>query len=150
MRILVVSGPNLNLLGTREPGVYGRTTLPEIEAELAEIGRDMGVEVECHQSNHEGVLVDVIHEAVDRCDGIVINPGALTHYSIALRDAVGAVSLPTVEVHLSNIAKREEFRHRSVIVPVCIGQISGFGPASYRIGLAALIEYLKSREAGGE
>lgn len=137
-RILVIHGPNLNLLGTREPQVYGSTTLAEIDAGLRGLGHDLGVEVESVQSNHEGDIIDAIHGARGRCAGILINPGAYTHYSIAIRDAIAAVEMPVVEVHLSNVHKREEFRHRSVISPVVVGTIAGFGPDSYALGLRAL------------
>lgn len=145
-RILVIHGPNLNLLGTREPEVYGSTTLPEIDAMLVELGGELGVAVESFQSNHEGAIIDAIHGARGRCAGILINPGAFTHYSIAIRDAIAAVGLPVVEVHLSNIYKREEFRHRSVIAPVAVGSIAGFGPDSYRLGLSALVRFVQSRK----
>lgn len=136
-RVLVLHGPNLNLLGRREPGVYGPTTLAEIDALLAERGRSLGVEVACYQANGEGELVEAIHRAADQADAIVINPGAYTHYSIAIRDALAAVGLPAVEVHLSNVQAREPFRAQSVIAPVCRGTIAGFGPLSYLLGLEA-------------
>jgi 3-dehydroquinate dehydratase-2 len=141
-RVLVVHGPNLNLLGTREPEVYGNTTLEEIEADLAAVAKASGAEVQCFQSNHEGALIDRIHEARSWADGILINPGGLTHTSVALRDALAAVALPVVEVHLSNVAARVDFRQRSLVTPIAVGIVSGFGPASYRLGLEALLDTL--------
>ena len=144
--ILVLHGPNLNLLGQREPGIYGSLTLEAIDRQLEEAAAVLQVTVSSLQSNHEGVLVDAIHDALEHYQGILINAGAYTHTSIALRDAVAAVALPTVEVHLSNIYRREAFRHHSYIAPVAIGQISGFGADSYRLGLHALVHYLKQLE----
>ncbi len=139
--ILILHGPNLNLLGTREPNVYGRETLAGVNAMLTEHAERLQVQVRCLQSNHEGELIDAIHKAEETA--LLFNPGAFTHYSLALRDAVAAKGLPTVEVHLSNVHAREEFRHRSVIAPVCLGQISGFGSYSYVVGLAALVHHLE-------
>jgi len=136
--VLVLNGPNLNMLGKREPGVYGAKTLAEIEAETKAHGESLGISVDFRQSNHEGMLVDWIHEALGRCRGIVINPGAYTHTSVALHDAIRAVGLPTIELHLSNVFAREAFRHHSYISPVALGVICGFGPHGYRLALSAL------------
>jgi 3-dehydroquinate dehydratase-2 len=139
VKILVLHGPNLNLLGTREPGVYGKLTLVEIDRMIREHARRRGHVVDCRQSNHEGQLVDWLQAARrDGFGGVVFNPGAFTHYSIALRDAVAAIALPVVEVHLSNVHGREEFRRHSVIAAVARGQIAGFGPQSYLLGVDAL------------
>jgi 3-dehydroquinate dehydratase-2 len=143
MKILVVHGPNLNLLGTREPGVYGRLTLAEINSAIMDLGAELGCDIRIEQSNSEGILVDIIQSAPGTCDGILINPAAYTHTSVAIRDAISAVALPAVEVHLSNIHSREEFRTKSFIAPVVIGQISGFGADSYLLGIRALYKQIK-------
>jgi 3-dehydroquinate dehydratase-2 len=145
IKILIIHGPNLNLVGTREPDIYGSLTLQEMDERLQAYAVGKRLELRSFQSNHEGAIVDAIQEAVNWADGLIINPGAYTHYSYAIRDAIAAVNLPTVEVHLSNIHAREDFRHISVIAPVCIGQISGFGWRSYLLGLDALL-----MELGGE
>lgn len=144
LHLLVLNGPNLNLLGTREPQVYGSLTLADINSSLKLEAQKLQVELSCLQSNIEGKLVEAIHSARESSQGIIINAGAYTHTSIAIRDALSAVELPTVEVHLSNIYQREEFRHHSYIAPVAIGQISGFGADSYILGLHALVNYLKN------
>lgn len=143
LSILVLHGPNLNLLGLREPVIYGSLTLAEINRLLNSKAMELQTQILPVQSNHEGVLVDAIHGALGYHQGIVINAGAYTHTSVALRDAIAAVNLPTVEVHLSNIYGREDFRHHSYIAPVVIGQISGFGAQSYLLGLQALVSYLR-------
>jgi 3-dehydroquinate dehydratase-2 len=143
LSILVLHGPNLNLLGQREPGIYGSVTLDKINQLLEQEGQKLQAKVFALQSNHEGVLVDAIHEALGQYHGILINAGAYTHTSVALRDALAAVAIATVEVHLSNIYQRETFRHHSFIAPVAIGQISGFGAESYRLGLQALVHHLR-------
>ncbi len=143
MKILVLNGPNLNLLGHREPAVYGTATLSDAQALLSRAAGELGVEIACFQSNHEGELLDRVHRAIDDCAGIVINPGAYTHTSIALRDGISAIGLPAVEVHMSNIYSREEFRHHSVISPVCAGQVCGFGIFGYEWALRALVEHIR-------
>ncbi len=144
-RILVLHGPNLNLLGVREPGHYGHATLEEIERHLDAVARPMGYELEFFQSNHEGALVDRIQTARGRARGILINPAAYTHTSVAIRDALLAAGLPVVEVHLSNVHKREPFRHHSYVADIAVGQVTGFGPDSYYLGLVSLINHIEGR-----
>lgn len=146
MRVLFLNGPNLNLLGHREPEVYGKTTLADIEARVRGRANSLGATIDFRQSNSEGELVGWIQQAKNNFDAIVINAAAYTHTSVALRDAICAVGVPTIEIHLSNIHAREEFRHRSLIAPVCKGQIAGFGPNSYILGLEAAVNINAGRE----
>jgi 3-dehydroquinate dehydratase-2 len=143
VKILVINGPNLQLLGKREPDIYGPDGLQAVEARLGELATDLGVEIACRQSNHEGEIVDWIGEAADQFDGIIINPAAYTHTSIAIRDALKGCGLPALEVHISNVYSREEFRHRSLTAPVCLGQITGLGTDGYEWALRALVQKLK-------
>jgi 3-dehydroquinate dehydratase-2 len=143
-RILVLHGPNLNLLGTREPEVYGKDTLADVDRDLHALAKELGLRIECKQSNHEGQLIDWLHAARGASDGVIINPGGLTHSSIALRDAIVAIELPCVEVHLSNIQGREEFRRHSITAGACVGAVLGFGRTSYLLGLRALAARLSA------
>lgn len=149
MKILVLHGPNLNLLGTREPGIYGSLSLEDINSKLIELGKELGAEITCQQSNHEGALIDALQDARTWAEGVVFNPGGYTHTSIALRDAISAIGIPVIEVHLSNVYAREKFRHVSMISAVCKGKIVGLGWRSYTLGLKALIEILREMESGG-
>lgn len=146
-KILLMNGPNLNMLGKREPDIYGAQTLTDLEERIKLQGKNVGIEVVCFQSNHEGELIDRLHAAVmENIDGIILNPGAYTHYSIALRDAIAAIDIPVIEVHISNVHTRESFRQQSVIAPVAVGQIVGFGFFGYELAFLALKDYVKGRE----
>lgn len=147
LRILVINGPNLNRLGLREPDIYGRFTLVDLEEILRKEGEILGLDIDFFQSNSEGAIIDAIQQARDKYDGLIINPGAYTHYSIAIRDAIVGEGIPTVEVHISNIYKREDFRHHSFIAPVAIGQITGFGIYGYILALYGLNTYLRGNYA---
>ncbi len=146
LRVLVINGPNLNRLGKREPEIYGHLTLEEINKQLSELGITLDVHIDYFQSNTEGFIIDEIHRAADQYDGVIINPAAYTHYSYAIADAIKSISLPFVEVHLSNIYVREEFRSHSVTAASCIGAITGFGSFSYSAGLHALVDHIKSSD----
>ena len=143
MKILILHGPNLNLLGTREPEVYGSMTLDDINKKMAALGNELGAELTCLQSNHEGALIDALQDARMWAAGVVFNPGGYTHTSVALRDAISAIQIPVIEVHLSNVYAREEFRHTSLVSPVCKGKVSGFGWRSYELGLRGLIDIIR-------
>jgi 3-dehydroquinate dehydratase-2 len=148
MKILVLHGPNLNLLGKREPEIYGSLTLGDINTTLIELGKELGAELKCVQSNHEGALIDALQDAQMWANGVIFNPGGYTHTSIALRDAIAAIGVPVIEVHVSNVYAREEFRHTSMISGVCKGKIVGFGWRSYGLGLRALIDMLTDEGSG--
>ena len=146
-KILVMHGPNLNLLGIREPEIYGSLTLAQLDERLVKFGASIGAEISTMQSNLEGELINALHDAMNWFEGVVINPGAYTHTSVAIRDAIAGIGLPVIEVHLSNVYAREEFRHKSLLAPVCIGKITGFGWRSYTLGIHALINHLTDMEA---
>jgi len=145
-KILVLHGPNLNLLGLREPNIYGSSTLEALNSELAELAKSNNLNISFFQSNHEGELIDKLHSAISQYDGIIINGGAFTHYSYAIADAIMAIKLPTVEVHISNIYQREQFRHHSVLAPVVIGQISGLGVFSYKAAIYFFVDYFNIKK----
>jgi 3-dehydroquinate dehydratase-2 len=145
-RVLVLNGPNLNLLGTREPHIYGHTTLTEIDDDLRVLGENLGVAVETFQSNHEGALIDRVQAARGQADALIVNAGGYTHTSVALRDALAAVGLPVIEVHLSHLAAREDFRQRSMLAPVCVAQITGLGAFGYRLALEAAVHLIEARK----
>ncbi|MDA3043690.1 type II 3-dehydroquinate dehydratase [Campylobacter sp. JMF_01 NE2] len=150
MKIMVIQGPNINLLGLREPGIYGRMKMEDIHRQMQVVAEQSGVEIEFFQSNFEGELVDKIQECYGTCDGIIINPAAYTHSSIAMRDALMAVALPTIEVHISNINRREEFREKSMIAPVTAGQIIGFGPVGYHLAMIGMLQIFEQIKAAKE
>jgi len=143
MKILILHGPNLNLLGTREPEVYGSATLDDVNSRMIELGKELGAEIKCLQSNHEGALIDALQDARTWAGGVVFNPGGYTHTSVALRDAISAIQIPVIEVHISNVYAREEFRHKSLVSAVCRGKVSGFGLLSYELGLRGLVDIIK-------
>lgn len=142
MKILLLHGPNLNLLGLREPHIYGSMTLPDINQKMIALAKEFNIDLKCIQSNHEGVLIDALHDAREWASGVIFNPGGYTHTSVALRDAVSAIQIPVIEVHLSNVYAREEFRHHSYLSAVCRGKVSGFGWRSYELGLRGLIDII--------
>ena len=144
-KLLLINGPNMNMLGIRQPEIYGRDTLETVESLTVERARELGYECECFQSNYEGAIVEKIHQAYGKVDGIVMNPAAFTHYSYAVADAVSAVAIPTIEIHMSDIHSRESFRRKSVILPYCIGQVAGLGKESYAVGVERLVDYLEGR-----
>lgn len=147
MKILIINGVNMNMLGIREPEKYGTTTLKDLEKDLYAFSFELGIDIETYQSNHEGEIVEKIQSAYENFDGIVINPAAYTHTSVAIRDAIAAVDIPTVEIHMTNIQAREDFRQKSLIAPVCVAQICGFGTESYKLGLKGLVELLKNNKS---
>lgn len=147
MKILIINGVNMNMLGIREPEKYGTTTLKDLEKDLYAYSFELGIDIETYQSNHEGEIVGKIQSAYENFDGIVINPAAYTHTSVAIRDAIAAVDIPTVEIHMTNIQAREDFRQKSLIAPVCVAQICGFGTESYKLGLKGLVELLKNNKS---
>ena len=146
-KIFVLHGPNLNLLGQREPEIYGSLTLDDINQKVITAGKQQGIDIECFQSNSEGKLIDLLHQAGASADGVIFNPGGYTHTSVALRDAIASIEIPVVEVHLSNVYAREEFRHKSLLAPVCLGKITGFGWTSYLLALQALAARIKGEGA---